>query len=46
MTSRVQNWMPFWCTALNNSEAGLPPYEAALNMEPTNAKLVGRQMVL
>ena len=30
VTSCVQNRVPFWCTALNYSEAGLPPYEAAV----------------
>ena len=30
VTSHVQNRAPFWCTALNYSEAGLPPYEAAI----------------
>ena len=30
VTSRIQNRRPFWCTALNCSEAGLPPYEAAI----------------
>ena len=30
MTSRTQNRAPFWCTALNYSEVGLPPYKAAV----------------
>ena len=28
--SHIQNWAPFWCTALNFVEAGLPPYETAV----------------
>ena len=30
VTSHVQTRSPFWCTALNFIEAGLPPYEAAV----------------
>ena len=47
VTSREQNRAPFWCTALNYSEAGLPPYEAAVE-HGAHKRQVGwkrRQMV-
>ena len=30
VTSRVQNWVPIWSTALNFVEAGLPLYKATV----------------